>query len=49
MPTTATRARFVIIDKRTQNTVGAGMLHFALRRSHNIHWQDVRVDKAAPR
>ncbi|WP_394936389.1 sulfate adenylyltransferase subunit CysN [uncultured Ilumatobacter sp.] len=37
---------FVIIDKRTQNTVGAGMLHFALRRSHNIHWQDVRVDKA---
>ena len=38
---------FVIIDKRTQNTVGAGMLHFALRRSHNIHWQDVRVDKAA--
>ena len=38
---------FVIIDKRTQNTVGAGMLHFALRRSHNIYWQDVRVDKAA--
>jgi bifunctional enzyme CysN/CysC len=38
---------FVVIDKRTQNTVGAGMLHFALRRSHNIHWQDVRVDKAA--
>ena len=38
---------FVIIDKLTQNTVGAGMLHFALRRSHNIHWQDVRVDKTA--
>jgi bifunctional enzyme CysN/CysC len=38
---------FVIIDKITQNTVGAGMLHFALRRSHNIHWQEVRVDKAA--
>jgi bifunctional enzyme CysN/CysC len=38
---------FIIIDKLTQNTVGAGMLHFALRRSHNIHWQDVRVDKAA--
>ncbi|MEO6652392.1 MAG: sulfate adenylyltransferase subunit CysN [Ilumatobacteraceae bacterium] len=37
---------FVIIDKMTQNTVGAGLLHFALRRSHNIHWQDVRVDKA---
>ncbi len=38
---------FVIIDKLTQNTVGAGLLHFALRRSHNIHWQDVRVDKDA--
>ncbi|CAN5431932.1 sulfate adenylyltransferase subunit CysN [soil metagenome] len=36
---------FVIIDKQTQNTVGAGLLHFALRRSHNIHWQDVKVDK----
>ncbi|MCB0968447.1 MAG: adenylyl-sulfate kinase [Ilumatobacter sp.] len=23
------------------------MLHFALRRSHNIHWQEVKVDKAA--
>ena len=38
---------FIIIDKITQNTVGAGLLHFALRRSHNIHWQDVKVDKAA--
>jgi bifunctional enzyme CysN/CysC len=38
---------FVIIDKLTQNTVGAGLLHFALRRSHNIHWQEVRVDKTA--
>ncbi len=38
---------FVIIDKRTNATVGAGLLHFALRRSHNIHWQDVRVDKSA--
>ena len=38
---------FVIIDKITQNTVGAGLLHFALRRSHNIHWQEVQVDKDA--
>ena len=38
---------FIIIDKLTQNTVGAGLLHFALRRSHNIHWQDVKVDKTA--
>ena len=38
---------FIVIDKLTNVTVGAGLLHFALRRSHNIHWQDVRVDKAA--
>jgi len=38
---------FIIIDKLTNNTVGAGLLHFALRRSHNIHWQDVKVDKEA--
>ena len=38
---------FIIIDKITQNTVGAGLLHFALRRSRNIHWQDVVVDKEA--
>jgi bifunctional enzyme CysN/CysC len=38
---------FIIIDRLTQNTVGAGMLHFALRRSHNIHWQKVQVDRQA--
>jgi len=38
---------FIVIDKLTNVTVGAGLLHFALRRSHNIHWQDVRVDKDA--
>lgn len=38
---------FIIVDKLTNVTVGAGLLHFALRRAHNIHWQDVRVDKAA--
>ena len=30
---------FILIDRLTNDTVGAGMLHFALRRSHNIHWQ----------
>jgi len=38
---------FILIDRLTNNTVGAGMLHFALRRSHNIHMQHVDVDKAA--
>jgi len=38
---------FIVIDRYTNQTVGAGMLHFALRRSQNIHWQAVEVDKAA--
>jgi bifunctional enzyme CysN/CysC len=38
---------FVLIDRLTNATVGAGMLHFALRRSQNIHWQHLEVDKAA--
>jgi bifunctional enzyme CysN/CysC len=38
---------FIVIDKLSNVTVGAGLLHFALRRAHNIHWQDVKVDKAA--
>jgi bifunctional enzyme CysN/CysC len=38
---------FVLIDRLTNATVGAGMLHFALRRSQNIHWQQLEVDKAA--
>ena len=38
---------FILIDKMTNQTVGAGMLHFALRRSDNIHMQAVDVDKKA--
>jgi bifunctional enzyme CysN/CysC len=38
---------FILIDRMTNRTVGAGMLHFALRRSQNIHWQALDVDKAA--
>ncbi len=38
---------FILINRLTNNTVGAGMLHFALRRSHNIHMQHVDVDKIA--
>jgi bifunctional enzyme CysN/CysC len=38
---------FIIVDRLTNNTVGAGLLHFALRRSHNIHMQHVDVDKQA--
>jgi len=38
---------FILIDRLSCHTAGAGMLHFALRRSHNIHVQAVDVDKAA--
>ncbi|MDO9337785.1 MAG: sulfate adenylyltransferase subunit CysN [Caulobacter sp.] len=38
---------FILIDRISNRTVGAGMLHFALRRSDNIHWQATDVDKAA--
>jgi len=37
---------FVLIDRITNATVGAGMIRFALRRAHNIHWQAVDVSKA---
>ena len=36
---------FVLIDRASNNTVGAGMLHFALRRSDNIHMQALDIDK----
>jgi bifunctional enzyme CysN/CysC len=38
---------FIVIDRLSNQTVGAGLLHFALRRSQNIHWQAVEVDKQA--
>ncbi len=38
---------FILIDRITNNTVGAGLLHFALRRADNVHWQSVEVDQAA--
>jgi len=38
---------FILIDKVTNGTVGAGMLHFSLRRAQNVHWQAVEIDRAA--
>jgi bifunctional enzyme CysN/CysC len=38
---------FIVIDRLSNATVGAGMLHFALRRSHNVHWQAIEVNKGA--
>ncbi|MBL0292344.1 MAG: sulfate adenylyltransferase subunit CysN [Betaproteobacteria bacterium] len=38
---------FILIDRMTDHTVGAGQLNFALRRSQNIHWQSVDIHKQA--
>jgi len=38
---------FIVIDRLTNHTLAAGTLHFALRRSQNIHWQALEVDKTA--
>ena len=36
---------FILIDKLTNRTVGAGMLHFSLRRAQNVHWQAVDITR----
>jgi len=38
---------FIVIDRLSNHTIAAGTIHFALRRSQNIHWQALEVDKAA--
>ena len=38
---------FILIDRMTNDTVGAGMIEFALRRSANIHMQALDVNKTA--
>ncbi len=38
---------FIVIDRLTNQTVGAGLIHFALRRSANVHWQPLDIDRQA--
>ena len=38
---------FVLIDRVTNATVGAGMLNFELRRSRTLRWQAIDLDKEA--
>jgi bifunctional enzyme CysN/CysC len=38
---------FILIDRLSGSTVGAGMIRFALRRSANVQWQEIEVSKAA--
>ncbi len=38
---------FILIDRMTNDTVGLGLIDFALRRASNIHWQAMDVDRTA--
>jgi bifunctional enzyme CysN/CysC len=42
-----TTGGFRLIDPSSEAIVGAGMLHFALRRAQNVHWQAIDVNKSA--
>src|SRR5690606_20552298 len=36
---------FILVDKLTNATVAAGMIHFSLRRAQNVHWQALEVGR----
>ena len=38
---------FILIDKISNATVAAGMLHFSLRRAQNVHWQATDIGRNA--
>ena len=38
---------FIVIDRLTNVTIGAGLVHFALRRADNVHWEALEVDRHA--
>ena len=38
---------FILVDRITNDTVGAGLLHFALHRSQSVRWQVLDINKAA--
>ncbi len=38
---------FILIDRITNDTVGAGMIRFGLRRAGNVHWQALNIDRDA--
>ncbi len=38
---------FILIDKLSNATVGAGLIRFGLRRAEHVHWQALTIDKAA--
>jgi bifunctional enzyme CysN/CysC len=36
---------FIVIDRQTNATVGAGMIDYSLRRAANVVWQDIEVGR----
>jgi bifunctional enzyme CysN/CysC len=36
---------FVLIDRASNATVAAGLIHFALRRAQNVHWQALDITR----
>ena len=42
-----TTGSFILIDRESNATVGAGLIRYALRRASNIHWQALEINKAA--
>jgi len=36
---------FILIDKLTNATVGAGTINFSLRRAQNVHWQALEITR----
>ncbi len=38
---------FILIDRLSNRTVGAGLLNFALRRAENVHWQHTDISKTS--
>ncbi|WP_294283127.1 sulfate adenylyltransferase subunit CysN [uncultured Sphingomonas sp.] len=43
----ATLGGFILIDRETNATVAAGLIHHALRRAQNVHWQSVDITREA--
>ncbi|WP_334174306.1 sulfate adenylyltransferase subunit CysN [Pseudoxanthobacter sp.] len=43
----AATGAFIVIDRMTNRTVGAGMIDFGLRRATNVHWQALEISKAS--
>jgi bifunctional enzyme CysN/CysC len=39
--------RFTLLDKQSRESVGAGVIVFALRRASNVHWQALEINKSS--